>query len=445
MMYWRQGFWLTLVLPLACGKVELDGASGVAVVGSGGTQGDLPGPGAGEAEAAGGAVEAPAAATGGGPIIDFPPLPEEWGCREGAEEVSACGLATSGIEVRHCVCGQWHELGSCSVDDFVQVSVSSTVCALRLKGTVVCASPRLTPNGPSTLELVQGLTDATSISVDSPRGCAVRRTGHIVCWSLPGSGDSSGSWKAEPVTGIADAVDVAVGEDQACALTGAGRVMCWNPWLPDAVAVEVTGIHDAVMLSVGRSHACVVRKAGEVACWGSNGFGELGQGELLGYSEVPVAVSGVTGATVVAAGSFHTCAVAQGGKVLCWGSAEAGYLGDGTMPGRSYSPVEASHPADAPQVINGRTLVCSVNGSGRVLCWGSGIPLPEEVVGLGEVTNVSADHSQACALRANGTIACWEVVAANSSSEGAEFAFTPAYEVDFKRPVNPPEWECKVK
>jgi alpha-tubulin suppressor-like RCC1 family protein len=47
-------------------------------------------------------------------------------------------------------------------------------------------------------------------------------------------------------------------------------------------------------------------------------------------SSVPVAVGGLSGATALAAGYKHTCAVLADATVRCWGGNTDGELGDGT-------------------------------------------------------------------------------------------------------------------
>ncbi len=74
-----------------------------------------------------------------------------------------------------------------------------------------------------------------------------------------------------------------------------------------------------------------------MACWGYNGDGQLGDGipeDCMGppheeaCSTTPVEVEGVTDATEVAAGAYHSCAVLTTGHVDCWGSDGVGELGD---------------------------------------------------------------------------------------------------------------------
>jgi alpha-tubulin suppressor-like RCC1 family protein len=48
----------------------------------------------------------------------------------------------------------------------------------------------------------------------------------------------------------------------------------------------------------------------------------------------PKSVSGLTGATAIAAGDDHTCALVPIGSVKCWGDNIYGGLGDGTATDR---------------------------------------------------------------------------------------------------------------
>ena len=63
-------------------------------------------------------------------------------------------------------------------------------------------------------------------------------------------------------------------------------------------------------------------------CWGSNGYGQLGDGTTTDRHAPTGPV--LRDVTVLAAGTWHTCALERGGAVHCWGRNEYGQLGDGT-------------------------------------------------------------------------------------------------------------------
>ena len=84
----------------------------------------------------------------------------------------------------------------------------------------------------------------------------------------------------------------------------------------------------ATAVAAGSYHTCAVVNGG-VQCWGSNFAGALGINSTAD-SLVPVRVQGIaSGATAVSAGQHVSCAVVDGG-LKCWGYNKVGTVGDGS-------------------------------------------------------------------------------------------------------------------
>jgi hypothetical protein len=106
-------------------------------------------------------------------------------------------------------------------------------------------------------------------------------------------------------------------------------------------------------------------------CWGYNSYGKLGNGSTV-KSPIPVNVAGLTsGVIAITAGGYHTCAVARGGAVECWGYNGAGRLGNGSTTTSSVPIAVPALPSGVSAVAAGQAHTCAV-ASGVVKCWGYG-------------------------------------------------------------------------
>ncbi|HTR89918.1 MAG TPA: hypothetical protein VMG62_07385, partial [Solirubrobacteraceae bacterium] len=166
------------------------------------------------------------------------------------------------------------------------------------------------------------------------------------------------------------------------------------------LAAQAQGSVTAQSVAAGGEHTCAVLSSDRVHCWGENTQGELGNGTTES-SDTPVEAQGVSNAVQVAAGREHTCALLSGGHIDCWGENSAGQLGNGTKGGNSDKPVEVKGISDATQVAAGYFHTCAVLSTGHVDCWGAG-PLgngtsessdtPVEVQGIDNATQVTASY-----------------------------------------------------
>ena len=179
----------------------------------------------------------------------------------------------------------------------------------------------------------------------------------------------------------------AAGSGRSCHASGSG-VVCYGSDRPGGSidrATQVTFTEDVRGVSVGATHACAW---GDVLrCWGDDSFGQLGDGEPLARSDVPVTIElGRPPTSVSCGGSLladldlgrarysappgaHTGAVAAA-SVWCWGDNSRGQLGDGTTRS-SASPVRAL-VEDAVTVSAGSLHTCAVTEDGELYCWGDG-------------------------------------------------------------------------
>lgn len=182
-------------------------------------------------------------------------------------------------------------------------------------------------------------------------------------------------------------------------------------------------------VTAGALHSCAIRVGGAVYCWGSNGFLQLGT--PTGSSAVPLGALGapaVIGATRVAAGTYHTCAL-SGGRAYCWGSNSNGQAGTGSVGGSvpvAAAVVAGQVPAGVTftDISLGANHTCALGSNGAAYCWGSdstgqlgtaggpstGAP---QVVQPGAVpagvsfTQVAAGTAHSCAIGTDGAAYCW--------------------------------------
>jgi hypothetical protein len=286
---------------------------------------------------------------------------------------------------------------------------------------------------------------AIQVTQGDSHSCALLSDGTVWCWGINNLGN----------LGIGNDTGPSICDGDACSL----------------VPVQVHGVGGTGMLtgvksiSAGESFTCALLTNATVACWGLNMNGQLAAASAgpsncsgLGCSMVPVLISGLTGVTGLATGGSHACALVSGG-VKCWGDNSFGQLGVGTLAGGLQTCTSNTPCATSPQQVKGVGGVgnlanvaavssgsaaehtCALITDGTLRCWGQNASgqlgdgrvdtssgpdictfgwscslLPETVLflnmppnnsPLANVTAVSVDHLNSCALISDGTVVCW--------------------------------------
>jgi len=184
---------------------------------------------------------------------------------------------------------------------------------------------------------------------------------------------------------------------------------------------------DFVEITAGQYHTCARQRGGDLYCWGDNSRGQIGIGESdpigqpnpiqcnNGWTLCVIAPTFVMGASQVAAGDLHTCAIIYGdADAYCWGDNESGDVGAGGI--NVFLPQADAGNLKFSRLSVGGATSCGVS-SGNVYCWGkilyptgSYVTSPTLVWGNGSAVDIAVGFRHACFLAATGSsreVDCW--------------------------------------
>ncbi|MGC4117458.1 MAG: hypothetical protein QM765_23440 [Myxococcales bacterium] len=249
-------------------------------------------------------------------------------------------------------------------------------------------------------------------------------------------------------------LDLAVGSSYLCVLKSNGVVACWGDcWGPDAYAISpAPGLYSA--LAGERTSACGLKRDGTISCWGEKPVFAPPAEQFVSLSD--------------------RCALKADGTALCWGTwcgqppwnpsgtfqsfsstmdsyleGACGVRPDGTVecaqrgdaftasepvasPGGAFLSVSAgsefcgvrrdltvacwarergSQPVDVPQgtyvsVAAGQGYNCAIRTDGSPACWGSS-SIQASLPSGAKLVSIFAGLGSACAIRTDGTFTCW--------------------------------------
>lgn len=154
--------------------------------------------------------------------------------------------------------------------------------------------------------------------------------------------------------------------------------------------------------------------AGAMALAGCGEQVEAGvSGQRLGGAVTPASAPDGSSVVALAVGSSQHCVLRSTGGVWCWGSGQ-GALGDGVNEDRLTPTLPVLGLEGAVQVSSAAYHVCALRGDGTVACWSgptqtptgqapvmAEISLPEPAVRL------AGGHNESCAVLASGQVRCW--------------------------------------
>jgi hypothetical protein len=272
----------------------------------------------------------------------------------------------------------------------------SHTCGLRSDGTAVCWGDDTLDQSTPPLPV----EEYTEITAGAAHTCAIRKSDQTVaCWGDDASNQSS------PLPGAFTAISAA--EDFSCGIRTDGSLACWGDAAPTAPFVPYPEV------AAGGSHTCEIFSNGSLGCW---------------TSDVQPGSPPVGSFLQIDSGVDFSCAIEDGGDVACWGLNDTGQstpvpgsytlvgtgngYACGSVPDAGYVcwPVVVGTFPD-PHLIGSlgtgalgvEAFGCFIDTALQVNCSGLGSTPPPS----GSFSHVRVGHLHACAIRTDGTLACW--------------------------------------
>ena len=302
----------------------------------------------------------------------------------------------------------------------------ASVCATRTDATLYCVGGTDGTGGLpfgggqdySSVPFPAVTDDAAAISLGAPGtgGCVISSAGSLSCAYV----DAVPAPGFVPVPEVGTVTDVSDSGVDRCAVDTGSNLWCWglnnkgqigdgttsSNYVPQVVMSNVVDVE------VSLTHTCAATTGAELYCWGQNTTGELGVGDLLPHT-TPTQVPGLSdvediSVAVSPLGRGGTCAVHDDGLASCWGSDEAGRLGNGTFVGDTNSPQPVL--SSVSEIGIGLEQACALLTNGYMYCWGTGIQAPKPALkhgnGYHTADQLSVGRENTCVRRGDFEVRC---------------------------------------
>ncbi len=318
--------------------------------------------------------------------------------------------------------------------------------------------------------IVEGVPPAVRVDLGAHHTCALDRAGDVTCWGDDshgqlGTGAASREGGPPVQAAVEDIMDIALGAFFSCALDGEGDVWCWGgdgrsdpvtgapraiveptrvPGIPtahrlyanyrDACVSDATGavwcwrwpslvpeqrslFAGATHIAIGDAHVCAIDPVGDVVCEGNNERGQIGLSPHNAYYTNRIALPAP--AVELVSGAFFSCARLSDETVSCWGDAEHGQLGDGLKHLGTGVPSVVSDLVEPRDLVGKAYSICARVAGDGVECWGSNNARqladgtlidrsrPEPIDGLASSIQIEVGQLHGCLVRPDGTVECW--------------------------------------
>ena len=304
------------------------------------------------------------------------------------------------------------------------------------------------------------LSNVTAVAGGGFHSLALTGTGNVYAWGYNpngelGNGTTTDSSTPVQVLGVGQSghlsniTSMVGGCYHSLALASSGNVYAWGyntygqlgngTTSNSSTPIQVLGVGGSGYLSNvtavagGYYHSLTLSSTGNVYAWGHNQYGQLGNGTTTD-SSTPVEVLGVGGSgnlsnvTALAAGVWHSLALANTGNLYAWGANFDGQLGNGTTTD-SHTPVEilgvdgSGYLSNVTAVAGGWNFSLALTSTGNVYAWGANndgqlgngtttnsstpllVSLPAN--GSAKVVAVSAGWEDSFALESDGSLWAW--------------------------------------